>query len=200
MKNGTNVKKLVVIGLMGALSGVLMLFKFPIPFMPPFMDFDFSGLVEIIGGFVLGPGAAIMIILVKLLVKLALMGTITMFTGEVSNFLVSCAYVLPAAWIYRHHKSKKAGEAGMLIGSITCALVAVATNLLIIFPFYVNLMGMTMEQIVSMCGAVNPLMKNTLTLALFGIVPFNLIKCGVNSLVTVLVYKRISKAVKGFMN
>ena len=45
MKNGTNVKKLVVIGLMGALSGVLMLFKFPIPFMPPFMDFDFSGLV-----------------------------------------------------------------------------------------------------------------------------------------------------------
>ena len=200
MKNGTNVKKLVVIGLMGALSGVLMLFKFPIPFMPPFMDFDFSGLVEIIGGFVLGPGAAIMIILVKLLVKLALMGTNTMFTGEVRNFLVSFAYVLPAAWIYSHHKSKKAGEAGMVIGSITCALVAVATNLLIIFPFYVNLMGMTMEQIVSMCGAVNPLMKNTLTLALFGIVPFNLIKCGVNSLVTVLVYKRISKAVKGFMN
>ncbi len=200
MKNGTNVKKLVIIGLMGALSGVLMLFKFPIPLMPPFMEFDFSGLVEIIGGFVLGPGAAVMIILVKLLVKLALMGTSTMFTGEASNFLVSCAYVLPAAWIYRNHKSKKAGEAGMAIGSIICAMVAVATNLLIIFPFYVNLMGMTMEQIISMCGAVNPLMKNIFTLALFGIVPFNLIKCGVNSLVTVLVYKRVSRAVKGFMN
>ena len=200
MKQVTNVKRLVMIGLLGALAGILMLFKFPLPFMPPFMEFDLSGLVEVIGGFVLGPGAAVLIILVKLLVKLAFMGTSTMLTGEVSNFLLSCAYAVPAAWIYQHHKSRKSGAIGMAAGTILCSIAAVASNLLLIFPFYVKLMGMSMEEIVAMCSAVNPLMKNTLTLALFGIVPFNLIKYGITSVITRLVYKRVSKTMKRYMN
>ena len=200
MKQVTNVKRLTIIGLFGALSGVLMLFKFPLPFMPPFMDFDLSGLVEVIGGFILGPQAAVLIILIKLLVKLALMGTNTMFTGELSNFILSCSYAVTAAWIYRHNKSRRSGELGMAAGTVLCSLMAVATNLLVIIPFYVSLFGMKMEDIIAMCGAVNPLMKNTLTLALFGIIPFNLIKCGISSVITVLVYKRISKTIKNYMN
>ena len=88
----------------------------------------------------------------------------------------------------------------MAAGTILCSIAAVASNLLLIFPFYVKLMGMSMEEIVAMCGAVNPLMKNTLTLALFGIVPFNLIKCGVTSVITRLVYKRVSKTLKRYVN
>lgn len=190
---------MAVIGLMGALAGVLMMFRFPLPFMPPFMDFDLSGLPEIIGGFVLGPAAVVFIVLVKLLVKLALNGTSTMLTGELSNLLLSCAYAVPAAWLYHRHKSKRSGEMGMAVGTVICALMAVATNLLIVFPFYIQLMGMTMDQILSMCGAVNPLIQNTVTVALFGIIPFNLIKCGVTSLITVLVYKRVSRSLKSFM-
>ena len=44
------VKKIAFIGLMGAVSAVLMLFRFPIPFMPPFLSFDLSGLMEMLGG------------------------------------------------------------------------------------------------------------------------------------------------------
>ncbi len=200
MKQEANVKRLVMIGLLGALSGVLMLFKFPLPFMPPFMEFDLSGITEVIGGFVLGPRAAVLIILVKLLVKLALMGSTTMLTGEASNFLLSCTYAVSAAWIYHHHKSKRSGEIGMAVGTILCCLAAVATNLFLIFPFYVNLMGLSMEEIIAMCGAVNPLMKNTLTLVLFGIIPFNLFKCTVTSVITVLVYKRVSKTIKHYIH
>ena len=49
------VKTIAFVGLMGAVSAVLMLFRFPIPFMPPFMSFDLSGLMEMMGGFMFGP-------------------------------------------------------------------------------------------------------------------------------------------------
>lgn len=193
-------RQIAVIGLMGALSSVLMMtLKFPLPFMPPFMDFDLSGLVEIIGGFLLGPAAVVFIILVKLLIKLAVMGSGSALTGEIQNFLLSCAYAVPPAVLYWRGKSKKSGEIGMVIGSVLCAAVAVVTNLYLIIPFYVSLFGMTMDDIIAMCSAVNPLMKNPFTLALFGIVPFNLIKCGISSVATVLVYKKVSKPLKSFM-
>ena len=70
-----NVKEIALIGVLGGLAGVLMLFRTPLPFMPPFMDFDLSSLPEMIGGFALGPIPAVFIILVKILVKLVLVGT-----------------------------------------------------------------------------------------------------------------------------
>lgn len=200
MKNRFKAKELVLIGLIGALAWVLMLFKFPIPFMPPFMEFDLSGLAEMIGGFMLGPAAAIFIILVKLLIKLVTVGSTSVLTGEVQNFLLSCAYVLPAVLVYDRHKSKKSALIGMSIGTVLCAVVAIFTNLYIIIPFYVNLMGMKLEDIIQMCSAVNPLMKDMLTLALFGIVPFNIIKNGVTSVITLAVYKKISRPLKNYMN
>ena len=68
----TKVKKIAFIGLMGAVSAVLMLFRFPIPFMPPFLSFDLSGLMEMLGGFMFGPMAAGCIIVVKILLQLVM--------------------------------------------------------------------------------------------------------------------------------
>ena len=62
-------RKLVMIAIFGALSYVLMLFKFPLPFMPPFMDFDLAGIPELLGTFLLGPVSGIFIVLIKLLIK-----------------------------------------------------------------------------------------------------------------------------------
>ncbi len=193
------VKRMALIAMMGALSAVLMLVSFPLPFMPPFMDFDFAGVPEMIGGFALGWQNAIWIILVKLMIKLAIKGTSTMFTGELQNFLLSCAYVLPAVWYYQNHRTKKGAVRGMLLGTIICAAIAVLTNLTIIIPFYTKLLGnMTFNDIIAMCKAVNPLMSNVFGLAIFGIIPFNLIKNGVVSLVTFLLYKRISPYLKSW--
>ncbi len=199
MKNKLTIQQTALIGLFGALGAVLMLFRFPIPFMPPFMEFDFSGLVEIIGGFVMGPAAAFMIILVKVLVQVALQGTRSAMTGELQNVILSSCYVLPAVIIYFHHKTKKTAVAGMAAGTLITSLVAVFTNLFIIIPFYVNLMGMSWDTIMEMCSKVNPLMANAVTLAIFGIIPFNLIKYGVTSVITYFIYKRVSRPIKVFL-
>lgn len=194
-----NVKEIALIGVMGGLAGILMLFRFPLPFMPPFMDFDFASLPEIIGGFALGPIAAIFIIVVKLLVKLSLVGTGSMMTGELQNMILSMAYVLPAVFFYHHHKNKKSAEKGMLIGTLVCSVCAIFTNLCIIIPFYVNLYDMSMEAILQMCAAVNPYITDAFMLAILGILPFNLIKYGAASVITLLVYKKISPIMKKFI-
>lgn len=192
------VKKMALISILGALAAMLMVFiHFPLPFMPPFMDFDLSSVPEIIGGFALGPLAAVMIIGIKLILKLVMVSTSTVFTGELQNFILSCVYVLPAVFIYQRHKTKKFAIIGMVVGTILCAITAVMTNLYLIIPFYTNLMtGMTFETVIQMCGSINPLITDTITLAIFGIIPFNLIKNSIVSVLTIILYKKISLMIK----
>lgn len=193
-------KEIAVIGLFGALSAVLMLARFPLPFMPPFLSFDLAGLMEILGGFLFGPMAALLIIVVKILLQLVMQGSFSLGTGELQNFILSCSYVLPAVLLYHRNKTRKMAVGGMAIGTIFVSVVAVFTNLYLIIPFYVKLFGMSMDDIIAMCNAVNPAMKNAMTMAIFGLLPFNLIKYGVTSVLAFLLYKRLSHLLKGIIN
>lgn len=198
--NNSKVKQMTLIAMMGGLSALLMVFLHaPIPFMPPFMDFDLAAIPELIGGFALGPISAIGIIIVKILLKFVVLGTSTMFTGEIQNFLLSCSFVLPAVYIYNYKKTKKSALLGMAIGTIVCSITAVFTNLYIIIPFYASLGDMSVQSIIDMCNAVNPMMTSTLTLAIYGIIPFNLIKGIISSFITYLLYKRLSYSIKNFI-
>ena len=194
------VKKIAFIGLMGAVSAVLMLFRFPIPFMPPFLSFDLSGLMKMLGGFMFGPMAAACIIVVKILLQLVMQGSFSLGTGELQNLILSCSYVLPALIIYHRNKTKKMAITGMAVSTIFVSVMAVFTNLYLIIPFYVKLFGMSMDDIITMCRTVNPAMKNVTSMAVFGLLPFNLIKYGVTSLVTFIVYKRLSRVIKGIIS
>ena len=194
------VKSIAFIGLMGGLSAVLMLLRFPLPFLPPFLSFDLSGVMEIMGGYMFGPMAAFFIILVKILLQLIIQGSFSFGTGEVQGLILSCSYVLPALLIYRWKKSKKTAVIGMAVSTVLVSAVAVITNLYLIIPFYAGLFGMTMEDIIAMCSAVNPAVKNAAGMVIMGIVPFNLIKYGATSAVTFLVYKRLSKVIRGIIN
>lgn len=193
------VKTIAFVGLMGALSAVLMLLRFPIPFMPPFMSFDLSGVMEMLGGYMFGPGAVFGIILVKILLQLVIQGSFSLGTGEIQNLILSSCYVLPAVLLYYRKKTKKRAVVGMAVSTVLVSVVAVFTNLYMIIPFYASLMGQRMEDFVAMCTAVNPMMKDTLTMAVFGIAPFNLIKYGATSIVTFLVYKKLSRFIKGIV-
>lgn len=177
MKTKFKTRDLTMIAMMGAICCILLHIDFPLPFLPPFMNFDLAGLVEIIGGFAMGPLQAVCIILVKILLKLATEGTSSAFTGELQNFLLSCAYVLPPVIMYHQKKSKRTAIIGMAISSVFTGIVAIFTNLYIIIPFYMALMGQDMSYFVAMCTEVNPLISNVFTLAILGILPFNLIKC-----------------------
>lgn len=198
-KASMRVKTIAFVGLMGAVSAVLMLFRFPIPFMPPFLSFDLSGVMEMLGGYMFGPAAAFCIIVVKILLQLVMQGTYSLGTGELQNLILSSCYVMPALFIYHRKKTKKTAAAGMAFSTVLVAVVAIFTNLYMIIPFYVNLFGMTMDDIISMCSAVNPAMKDAMTMAVLGILPFNLIKYGATSILTFLLYKRLSKFIKGII-
>lgn len=193
------VRSIAFIGLFGALSTVLMLLRFPLPFLPPFMSFDLSGVMEIMGGFMFGPMAAFLIIVVKILLQLVIQGSFSFGTGELQGLILSSAYVIPALIIYHWEKSKRTAVAGMVVSTLVVSGVAVITNLYLIIPFYVSLFGMTMEDIIAMCSAVNPAVQDVTGMVIMGILPFNLIKYGATSVVTFFVYKRLSRVIRGII-
>ena len=198
MKTKIKTRDLTMIAMLGAICCILLHIDFPLPFMPPFMNFDLAWLVELIGGFAMGPLQAVCIILIKILLKLATEGTSSAFTGELQNFLLSCAYVLPPVILYHRNKSKKTAMIGMGIGSVFCSVVAIFTNLYIIIPFYMTLMGQEMDYFIQMCGEVNPMVQNAFTFVILGVLPFNLIKCGINSIGALVLYKRLSPILHGY--
>ena len=98
-------KYMTICAMMGAMAGILMLFEIPLTILAPsFYKLDFSELPVMIGGMYLGPVAAVVIELVKILLKLVLKGTTTAFVGEFANFAVGCSLVLPAVIVYHIKK------------------------------------------------------------------------------------------------
>ena len=191
----TTLRHMTVAGLFGAIAFVLMFFSFGIPVISPFAEFDLSALPELIGGYVLGPLGAVYIIIIKLLLKLLFQGTSSMFTGETQNLILSLSYVLPAILYYRKHRTKKGAVMGLAIGSLLSIVMAVVTNLYLIFPAYIKLYGMNWDGIIEICTAANPMITNIPTFVAFSVIPFNVIS-RVVSIIAVLVYKKISVPLK----
>lgn len=190
------IRRLTMAALCGAVAFVLMYFSFSVPVLSPFAEFDASALPELIGGFILGPAGAVEIIAIKILLKLLFKGSSSMLTGEIMNFILNVSYVLPAVLYYRRHKTKKGAVAGLVLGSVISVAVAIFANIYITFPAYIKLYGMNWDSIIEMCSAVNPWIHSIPTMVAFSIIPFNVISRAVTSLVTVLIYKPLSKPIK----
>lgn len=195
----SRLRRLTMAALCGAVAFVLMYFSFSVPVLSPFAEFDFSALPELIGGFILGPIGAVEIIVVKLLLKIVFKGTSSMMTGEVQALLLSLSYILPAVLYYRGHRTRKGAVIGLIFGSVFSIIVAIFTNIYLIFPAYIKLYGMNWEGIIEMCTAVNPWIRDIPTFVAFSIIPFNVISRGVTSLIAFLVYKKISIPMKKFI-
>lgn len=190
------VKTVAFIGMLGALSAVLMLFRVPLPFAPTFLKFDISELPALFAGFFLGPVSGCAVIVVKIALELLIQGTDTAFVGELMNIIGSCAFVLPAAIIYRYIHSKKGALISLSVSTVLVSVIAIFLNAYIAFPMYSTVYGIPMEAILEMGSSVNPLVHDNVTLMLYGVFPFNLVKHGVTSLVTYLLYKRCSNALR----
>ena len=189
-------KNVVLMGMLGALAGVLMMFEVPLVFLAPsFYGLDFSEVPVLVGSFALGPVAGIVIEAVKILVKLVIKPTSTGFVGEFANFAVGCALVVPAGLIYRINRTKKGATIGMAVGTILMAAAGVVLNALVMLPFYSHFMPL--DTIISMGAQINPAVSNVWTFALFCVGPFNVVKGIVVSLITALVYKRVSAVIHG---
>lgn len=169
---------------------ILMLMDFPIVFMPGFLKMDLSEIPAIIGAFSMGPLAGLWVMLLKNLLHLT--NSQTAGIGELANFLIGSAFVLTAGFIYRRYKSRQGAITALLAGTIAMTVAAAALNYWVLIPLYQAVLNFPGEAVVNMGHAVNPFIINLKTFILFAIIPFNLLKGLLVSLITILIYKKLS--------
>ncbi len=197
-QNRSKLRTTVQIGMLGAIALVLMFFEFPIPFIaPPFIKMDFSEIPVLVGTFAMGPLAGVLIELLKNLLNLVIHGTTTMGVGELSNFIIGCAFVVPAGLFYRKKKTRVNALKGMAAGTLLMAAMGCLTNAFIMFPLYSTLMRIPMDSFIAMGTAIHPVIDNMVSFVILCMVPFNLLKGIVISFITLLLYKRLRVLLKG---
>lgn len=191
MKNSM-VNWMVKVAMLSAVSVLLMLFEFPIPFIaPPFYEFDFSEVPVLIGAFALGPMAGVVIELMKILLNLLINGTITGGVGEFANFLVGVSFVLPVELVYMRKKTKKNAILGMVFGGIIMVAFSCVINAFVLIPAYGKALGLPLEAFVGMGAKIYPAIDSMWKLVLFCTLPFNALKVIIVSVITTLTYKHI---------
>ena len=183
----------VKIAILAALSAVIMLLEFPLPFAPGFYKLDLSEAVILMGGFAMGPVAAAVIELIKNLINILLNGTTTAFVGEFANFLTGCALVVPASLIYKYHKTLKGAIVSLAVGTFSLVIIGSTFNYFVLIPAFSSMYHMPLDEIISMGSKVNPLVSDLKTLVMFAVAPFNIVKGVLCSLINLLLYKRVSK-------
>lgn len=199
-KTGSNkidMRTLTAIGMLSAISFVLMLLDFPIPLMPTFIKMDLSDLPALIGGMAYGPMAGMLIALIKNLLHLPM--SQTAWVGEASNFILSSFFVVTAAFFYKKRKTKKMAIIGSLVGALAMALASIVSNYFIIYPIYSQFMPM--EQIIAAYQAImpsvgagtNPLLE---VLIIFN-APFTFVKAMFSVVITIFIYKPLSPILHG---
>lgn len=199
MMKQTSAKKTVFIGMMGAISAVLMLLNLSLPFAPGFLKFDISELPALFVGFFLGPLSGCGVVTVKILLKVLFQGSDTGYVGELMNVMGSICFILPASLIYRWKHTKQGALIAMTVSTVLVSVAFIFINAYIAFPLYSKLYGMPMDTIISMGTAVNPMITDLPSLMLFSVFPFNLFKHGVTSFITYLIYKRAGNTMRGIL-
>ena len=189
-----SLNNVVKVGILAALAYVLMFIQIPIPIAPPFMKIDLADVPALVGGFAMGPWYGVLIQLIKNVLNLT--KTTTYGVGELSNFIVGATFVFVSTTIYKNKKTKKTAIFSLICGVIAMTAVATLSNAFVVFPTYGKVMGLDMSAFVGMTGKTNGLVKSYFSLMVLSIAPFNLIKGALASLVTDLVYKRVSPILK----
>ena len=202
-KSGTrertfSTRKMAVTGMFSAIAMILYVLDFTMPFAPFFYKLDFSELPVLIGAFAFGPVTGVTTEAVKILLKLLIKGTSTAFVGDLANFVIGCSFILPASTIYYFKKSKKSAITGCIIGTLILTLFGTAFNAVYLLPAFSKLYGMPLDSILAMGSEVNKLMTDgsIVSFVICCVAPMNLIKGGVVSVVTMLIYKPLSPIIK----
>ncbi len=191
-KKHFSTKEIAKIAILGAIAFVLMQFDFPLPVAPSFYKLDFSEVAVLVGGFAMGPAAGVCIEALKVVLSTLFTGSGTMYVGEVANFLIGCAFVVPASIVYKKNKSKKSAIIGLVLGTVVMTVFGVFVNFGILLPAYSYFYHLPLETIISMGQAIFPIINSTFTFALICVSLFNIIKGILVSIITVLLYKHIS--------
>ena len=196
MKKRNRLKRtraITFIAMFSAVAAVLYCFDLPLFFAPSFYKLDLSELPVMICTFYMGPVAGVTCEFLKVVLKLLLKGTTTAFVGDLANFLVGCSFVLPASICYQAMLSKKGAVFSLALGTLVMSVFGSLFNAWYLIPKFSELFGMPLDAIVAMGTDVNASITSLNTLVAFAVVPFNIVKGVIVSLLTMLLYKRVEK-------
>ncbi len=169
---------IVKTAILSVIAYLLMLVEIPVVFFfPDFLRIDASDVPAILGGFAIGPVAGVAIELVKNLIKFAT-GSYSGGIGELANFIIGTAWVLPASLLYRRNKTKRTALLGMVLGVVTMLVIGGLVNYFVLIPLYLP-------------------SADAKSLVLYAIMPFNLFKGIVITVITLLIYKKLSPLIHG---
>lgn len=177
MRN-SKLQTMVKVGMLSALSFIIMFLEFPLLPAAPYLKMDLSDIPALIGAFAFGPVAGVVIELIKNLLHFITKPE-TGGVGELANFLTGSAFILTACLVYFRNKSRKSAVIGMVLGTVVMTIVMCFVNYYILLPLY-------------MPGLFEGPVSVVFNLILTTTVPFNLLKGVIISVVTILLYKRIS--------
>lgn len=175
------------IAVLSAVAFILMYVQFPIFPAFAFLQIDFANIPALIGGFLLNPLAAFIIEIIKIVCAIVVKGTMTGYVGELSNLIVSLAFVLPPTIMYHYRKTLKMAVLGLSLGVVVGTIIACLSNYFLVFPLYLKgfgegiLQGKSLENVI---WAV--------------VLPFNIIKMILNSILTLLLYKQTGYLLRRF--
>ena len=167
-------RQLVTMALMCAIGVLLSFVEFPLLPGVTWLKYDASAMPAMVCGFAFGPAAGLAVGVVGAVIHGILMAD---FSGAVMNILVVAGFILPAALVYRRSRTFKSGVVGLVLSAITATVMAILGNL-VITPMW---LGVPLDAVVAM---ILPILT-----------PFNLIKAGINAVLTLIVYKSISNLI-----
>lgn len=175
-------RRMILVGMLSAIAFVLMFLKFPLPFLPPYLTIDFSDAPALIATFLFGPIAGIMVELIKNLLNFFF--NMSDPIGPVANFLAGTSFLLTSYLIYQKSRTQRALIIGLISATIITTIVLSVMNYFVLLPLYGLIMNLT------------DIVHNSKIIITAGIIPFNLIKGLLISIVFLLLYPRISSILK----
>ena len=187
------IRRMTTVAVLAAIATILMFLSFSVPFMPSFIKMDISELPALLAAFAFGPIEGALVCLLKNVIN-AFFST-TGCVGEFSNFVLGCAFVVPAGLIYKFGKNRRSALFGSILGALIMGIVSLPLNYYIMYPIYSNFMPI--EAIIGAYQEILPSVDGLLMCLLVFNVPFTFIKGCVDVVIAFVIYKRLSPILHG---
>ncbi|OEF98804.1 riboflavin transporter FmnP [Vulcanibacillus modesticaldus] len=185
MKRKKSLNQAILISVMSAIAFIIQYFDFPLPFMPPFLKIDFSEIPALLIAIMFGPSAGIMVEFLKNTLHFIIKGSETGIPiGQMANFLAGTILILGTTLVYKKKSTKGGLILGLILGSISMAIVMSIANYYLILPFYEKMLNYSTTA------------SEKLILIISGIGPFNIIKGIIITTLMVPIYSSLKPRLK----
>ncbi len=176
MKNNNSIRLMSHIAYLSAISFILMLLQLPLPIFPTFLKLDVSDIPALISVIIFGPISGIVVPFFKNFLYFIIKGSSSGGVGEIANFIIGIALVLPTGLFYKKTFSLKSYILGGTIGIFSMVVIASLINYFVLLPLYSIVLGVPIDAFVDMGNALNSNVVDLKTFILLSILPFNLLK------------------------